>query len=73
VRLLLVATLPLAAIAAWAGWRLIRGRPVRRFALNAVVGVALLGYFSITAGLGIFWGNRSRGDSGRQASSQVRG
>jgi SagB-type dehydrogenase family enzyme len=54
-RLLVVAALPLAAIGAWAAWRAIRGRPVRRFALNAVVGVALLGYFAITAGLGIFW------------------
>ncbi len=54
-RLLVVAMLPLAAIGAWAAWRAIRGRPVRRFALNAVVGVALLGYFAITAGLGIFW------------------
>jgi SagB-type dehydrogenase family enzyme len=55
VRLLVIASLPLAAIAAWAGWRALRGRPVRRFALNAVVGVALLGYFAVTAGLGIFW------------------
>ncbi len=54
-RLLVIAALPLAAIGAWVAWRAIRGRPVRRFALNAVVGVALLGYFAITAGLGIFW------------------
>ena len=54
-RLLLIAALPLVAIAAWAGWRAIRGRPVRRFALNAVVGVVLLVYFAVTAGLGIFW------------------
>ncbi len=51
----MIAALPLAAIGAWAAWRAIRGRPVRRFALNAVVGVTLLGYFAITAGLGIFW------------------
>lgn len=51
----MAAALPLAAIGAWAAWRALRGRPVRRFALNAVVGVALLGYFAITAGLGIFW------------------
>jgi SagB-type dehydrogenase family enzyme len=54
-RLLVIAAVPLVAIAAWAGWRAIRGRPVRRFALNAVVGVALLVYFAITAGLGVFW------------------
>ncbi|HWO19699.1 MAG TPA: SagB/ThcOx family dehydrogenase [Kofleriaceae bacterium] len=54
-RLLVAAALPLAAIGAWAAWRALRGRPVRRFALNAVVGVALLAYFAITAGLGIFW------------------
>jgi SagB-type dehydrogenase family enzyme len=54
-RLLVAAALPLAAIGAWTAWRAIRGRPVRRFALNAVVGIALLAYFAITAGLGIFW------------------
>jgi SagB-type dehydrogenase family enzyme len=54
-RLLVLAALPLLAIAGWAGWRAIRGRPVRRFALNAVVGATLLVYFATTAGLGIFW------------------
>lgn len=52
---LLAASLPLLAVAGWVVWRVVRGRPVRRFGLNAVVGVMLLVYFSITAGLGIFW------------------
>jgi SagB-type dehydrogenase family enzyme len=54
-RLLILAALPLVAIAAWAAWRAVRGRPVRRFALNAVVASTLVVYFAITAGLGIFW------------------
>jgi SagB-type dehydrogenase family enzyme len=52
---LVAASLPLVALAAWVVWRALRGRPVRRFALNAVVGVGLLVYFAVTAGLGIFW------------------
>ena len=52
---IVVAALPLVAIAAWVTWRALRGQPVRRFAINVVVGVALLLYFAITAGLGIFW------------------
>ena len=54
-RLLVLAALPLVAIALWAAWRAARGRPVRRFALNAVVASTLVVYFAITAGLGIFW------------------
>ncbi len=52
---LVAASLPILALGAWAAWRALRGRPVRRFALNAVVGLSLLVYFAITAGLGIFW------------------
>lgn len=52
---LVAASLPILALGAWAAWRALRGRPVRRFALNAVVGISLLLYFAITAGLGIFW------------------
>lgn len=53
--LLAAASLPLALIGAWVGWRALRGRPVRRFALNAIVGIALLLYFVVTAALGVFW------------------
>lgn len=54
-RLLAIAAIPIALAGVWAAWRAARGRPVRRFALNAVVGVLLLAYFAITAALGIFW------------------
>jgi hypothetical protein len=55
VSVLLAASLPLLAVAGWVVWRVVRGRPVRRFGLNAIVGVLLLAYFAVTAGLGIFW------------------
>ncbi|MBZ0231352.1 MAG: hypothetical protein K8M05_03315, partial [Deltaproteobacteria bacterium] len=53
--MLVAASLPILALGAWVVWRAVRGRPVRRFALNAVVGLGLLVYFAITAGLGVFW------------------
>lgn len=52
-RLLALASIPIALVALWAGWRAVAGRPVRRFALNAVFASLLLVYFAITAGLGI--------------------
>lgn len=54
-RLLAIASIPIALVALWAAWRAASGRPVRRFALNAVFASLLLAYFAITAGLGIFW------------------
>lgn len=54
-RLLLIAAVPIALLGAWTAVRAILGRPVKRFTLNAIVGVMLLVYFGITAGLGIFW------------------
>ncbi len=49
------AAVPLVLIAAWVGWRALSGRPLRRYALNGIVGLLVLVYFGITAGLGIFW------------------
>src|SRR5690242_20236069 len=54
-RLLALASMPIALAALWAAWRAASGHPVRRFALNAVFASLLLAYFAITAGLGIFW------------------
>jgi len=55
VNTLALASIPLVVVAAFVAWRALTGRPLRRYALNAIVALLLLVYFVITAGLGIFW------------------
>lgn len=54
-RLLVYAAAPLVAGAGlWVGFAL-RGRAPKRYSINAVIGLLLLAYFGVTAGLGLFW------------------
>lgn len=46
---------PLLAALGWWLWRLARGRPPSRLALNVASSLLLLAYLGATAGLGIFW------------------
>lgn len=50
-----LAALPLVSLAAYVVWRAARGRPLKRYTLNGLVGLAVLVYFAITAALGVFW------------------
>jgi SagB-type dehydrogenase family enzyme len=47
--------LPPAALALYAAVRALLGQPLRRHDLNVMVALLLVGYFLVTAGLGIFW------------------
>jgi SagB-type dehydrogenase family enzyme len=52
---LVLASVPLVLLLAWLVWRALRGRPLRRFTMNVVLGLLLFAYFAITTGLGVFW------------------
>jgi len=54
-KVILIGAVPLALLATVVVWKALRGRPIRRHALNVIVAVCLLLYFAVTAGLGIFW------------------
>ncbi len=51
----LVMLIPPGGLLLYAGWCYLSGRPLRKYDLNILSALLLLGYFLTTAGLGIFW------------------